>query len=51
MLEDLIQVAVGDALSQWQKRFGGTAEEQIQKMMGGSDMMSMLGPLLGGLGR
>ena len=52
MLEDLVQVALEDAFKQYGERYGKTPEEQIQKMMagGGGDMMSMLGPLLGGLG-
>lgn len=52
MLEDLIQVALQDALQQYGDRFGRTPDEQIQKLMsdGGGDMMAMLGPLLGGLG-
>lgn len=49
MLEDLIAVAVNDALTQYRARFGATPEEQIQKLMGSSGLGQMLGPLMGGL--
>jgi nucleoid-associated protein EbfC len=51
MLEDLIQTAVNDALGQYKKRFGANPEEQIQKSMGDSGLGSLLGPLLGGMGK
>jgi DNA-binding YbaB/EbfC family protein len=51
MLEDLIQAAMNDALRQYKQRYGATAEEQMQKLLGGSDMGGMLGSLLGGLGK
>ena len=46
MLEDLIGAAVNDALRQHRDRFGGTPEEQMQKILkkGGGG-----GGLLGGL--
>src|SRR4051812_40516998 len=47
MLEDLVQAAVTDALRQYRQRYGATAEEQMQKLMSGSDLSAMLGPLLG----
>lgn len=49
MLEDLIAVAMGDALKQYTARFGSSPEEQIQKMMGNSPLGAMLGPLMGGM--
>ncbi len=51
MLEDLIQVALNDALKQYTARFGASPDEQIQKLMGGSDLASLMGPLMRGLGR
>ena len=33
MLEDLVAAAVGDALRQHRDRFGGTPEEQMQKIL------------------
>jgi DNA-binding YbaB/EbfC family protein len=50
MLEDLVAVAVNDALKQYQKRFGSSPDDQIQKMLAGSDIGSLMGPLLKGLG-
>ena len=47
MLEDLIRAALEDALRAWRERFGATPQEQIQKGMGDSPMLNMLGPLLG----
>ena len=49
MLEDLIAAAFGDALRRWKERYGATPDEQLSKLMAGSDM-SALGSLLGGLG-
>ena len=49
MLEDLVQVAVNDALKQYITRFGASPDEQIKKLMGGSDLASLMGPLLRGL--
>src|SRR4051812_12394165 len=51
MLEDLVAAAVSDALRQYQQRFGGSPDEQIQKMLSGSGMGAMLGPLMGLMGR
>ncbi|NRA39373.1 MAG: YbaB/EbfC family nucleoid-associated protein [Planctomycetes bacterium] len=51
MLEDLIIVAVNDALTGYKMRFGGTPEEQLQKSLMNSDIGSLLGPMLGGLGK
>lgn len=51
MLEDLILVAVNDALTGYKMRFGGSPEEQLQKSLMNSDIGSMLGPLLGGMGK
>ena len=51
MLEDLILVALNDALKQYTARFGASPDEQIQKLMGGSDLASLMGPLMRGLGR
>ena len=51
MLEDVIQAALADALKQYADRFGSTPEEQLQKSLAGSPLGSMLGPLMGGLGR
>ena len=51
MLEDLVLVAVNDALKQYTARFGASPDEQIQKLMGGSDLASLMGPLMRGLGR
>ncbi len=51
MLEDLVQVAINDALKQYAVRFGGSPDEQIQKLMSGSDLASLMGPLMRGLGR
>lgn len=51
MLEDLVQVAMNDALKQYVAKFGGSPDEQIQKLMGGSDLASLMGPLMRGLGR
>ncbi|MDA3962907.1 MAG: YbaB/EbfC family nucleoid-associated protein [Planctomycetota bacterium] len=48
MLEDLIQAAFSDALRQYHSRYGSTAQEQLQKLMGDSDLGG-LGSLLGGL--
>lgn len=50
MLEDLVGVAMNDALRQYAVEFGATPEEQIQKSLASSDLGSMLGPLMGGLG-
>ena len=38
MLEDLVAVAVNDALKQYQKRFGSSPDDQIQKMLACSDI-------------
>ena len=48
MLEDLIHTALSDALKQYRDRFGGSAEEQMQKTLAGSDVASLLGGLMGG---
>lgn len=50
MLEDLIQAAIGDAIRQYQARYGATAQEQLQKLMADSDLGGLLGPLMGGFG-
>ncbi len=42
MLEDLVQVALNDALKQYVAKFGGSPDEQIQKMMSGSDICRTL---------
>lgn len=45
MLEDLIQAACDDALRQYRSRYGATAQEQFQKLMGDTDLGSMFGGL------
>ena len=50
MLEDLIVVAVNDALQKYKNKFGATPEEQLQRSLANSNIGSLLGPLLGGLG-
>jgi len=49
MLEDLIAVAVNDALARYRERFGSSPEEQLQKSMG-DDLGSLFGPMMGGFG-
>ncbi len=49
MLEDLIVVAVNDALNKYKMKFGATPEEQLQRSLASSDIGSLLGPLLGGM--
>ncbi|GDY12548.1 hypothetical protein LBMAG53_14260 [Planctomycetota bacterium] len=51
LLEDLVVVAVGDALRQVRERYGATPEEQMQKLFSGADLGALMGPMLGGLGR
>jgi hypothetical protein len=51
MLEDLVAAALNDALRQYKARFGSSPDEQIQKLMAGSDLSALMGPLLRGLGR
>jgi DNA-binding YbaB/EbfC family protein len=51
MLEDLVLAAMNDALRQYRTRYGASPDEQIQKMLGGTDMMALMGPLMRGLGR
>lgn len=51
MLEDLIHSALSDALRQYTSRFGGSPEEQLQKSLAGADISSLLGGLMGGMGR
>ena len=51
MLEDLIVVAINDALNKYKQTHGATPEEQLQKSLANSGLASLLGPLLGGLGR
>jgi DNA-binding YbaB/EbfC family protein len=51
MLEDLVMVAFNDALKQYIARFGSSPDDQIQKLMGGSDLASLMGPLMRGMGR
>jgi len=48
MLEDLVQAACNDALKRYQERYGATAQEQLTKLMGESDLGGLLGPLFGG---
>lgn len=48
MLEDLIAAAINDALRQYKTRFGATPEEQIQKLMAGSDMGGLLSAFMRG---
>jgi nucleoid-associated protein EbfC len=48
MLEDLVAAALGDALRQFRTRYGVTSDEQMQKMLAGKDVSSLLGGLLGG---
>ncbi len=50
MLEDLVAAALNDALRQYKARYGGSPDEQIQKLMAGSDLSAMMGPLMRGLG-
>ena len=47
MLEDLVQVALSDALRQHQERFGGGIDDQVKRAMGDGDMAAMLGGLMG----
>ena len=51
MLEDLVAVAVNDALKRYTARYGSSPDEQIQKLMSGSDLGALMGPLMRGLGR
>lgn len=51
MLEDLVHSALSDCLNQYRQRFGSNPEEQMQKSLGDGDMASLLGPLMGGMGR
>ena len=51
MLEDLVAAACSDALRQYKVRYGASPDEQIQKMLGGSDLGALMGPLMRGLGR
>ncbi|MBA3708602.1 MAG: YbaB/EbfC family nucleoid-associated protein [Planctomycetes bacterium] len=51
MLEDLVQAACNDALRQYRERFGSSPDEQVQKMLGGSGLGAMMGPLMTSLGR
>jgi DNA-binding protein YbaB len=51
LLEDLVKAACSDALRAYKVRYGATPEEQIQKLLAGSDLGAMVGPLLRGLGR
>ncbi len=51
MLEDLILAAVNDALRQYKVRFGASPDEQLQKMLGGTGLGAMMGPLMNSLGR
>jgi nucleoid-associated protein EbfC len=47
MLEDLVAAALGDALRQYRGHYGATSEEQMQKLMAGKDLSSLLGGLFG----
>jgi len=49
MLEDLITAALSDGLRQYAQRYGATPEEQIQKLLGASNLGAMMGPLMGGM--
>jgi DNA-binding YbaB/EbfC family protein len=49
MLEDLIVIAINDALKKYKVKFGATPEEQLQRSLSNSDIGSLLGPLLGGM--
>lgn len=49
MLEDLILVAINDALQQYKNTYGATPEEQLQRSLANSEIGSLLGPLLGGM--
>jgi hypothetical protein len=51
MLEDLVAAALNDALRQYKARYGASPDEQIQKMLGGSDLGALMGPLMRGLGK
>ena len=51
MLEDLIVVAINDALNKYKQTHGSTPEEQLQKSLASSGLGSLLGPMLGGLGK
>jgi len=48
MLEDLIAAALSDALRLYRQRYGATAEEQMQKLMAGADLSSMMRMFGGG---
>jgi DNA-binding YbaB/EbfC family protein len=43
MLEDLVLAATNDALRQYRTRFGASPDEQIKKLLNGSDLMRGLG--------
>jgi DNA-binding protein YbaB len=49
MLEDLISAALSDGLRQYATRYGATPDEQIQKLLGASNLGAMMGPLMGGM--
>jgi hypothetical protein len=51
MLEDLVCAALGDALRQYRTRYGSNAQEQFEKLMAGADLMSLMGGMLGRLGK
>jgi nucleoid-associated protein EbfC len=46
LLEDLIAAALNDALRQYRQRFGGTAQEQLQKQLAGNPLLAGLMPSL-----
>src|SRR5689334_14623980 len=50
MLEDLVAAAVNDVLRQYRARYGGSAQEQMQKLMAGQDLTGLIGGLFGGQG-
>jgi len=51
MLEDLICAAIGDALRQYRTRYGSNAQEQLEKLMAGADLMSLMGNMIGRMGK
>jgi nucleoid-associated protein EbfC len=48
MLEDLVAAAITDALRLYRQRYGATAEEQMQKLMAGADLGSLMKIFSGG---
>lgn len=45
ILEDLVTIALKDALNQHRTEFGATPQEQLQKLMSGANLGAMMGGL------